>query len=58
MAHLQAFRAAVDGKRRGNKPNRTAEIFANARRLVFAAVAFFLTCPIAAARGRKQLAGF
>jgi hypothetical protein len=44
MAHLQAFRAAVDGKRRGNRPNRTAEIFANARRLVFAAVAFFLTC--------------
>ena len=42
MAHPQAFRAAVDGKRRGNKPDRTAEIFANARRLTFAAVAFFL----------------
>jgi hypothetical protein len=43
MAHLQAFRAAVDGKRRGSKPAPTAEIFANARRLIFAAVAFFLT---------------
>ena len=42
MAHLQAFRAAVDGKHRGNKPDRTAKIFANARRLIFAAVAFFL----------------
>ena len=42
MAHLQAFRAAVDGKRRGNKPAPTAEFIANARRLTFAAVAFFM----------------
>jgi hypothetical protein len=42
MAHLQAFRAAVDGKRPDNKPDRTTEIIANARRLIFAAVAFLL----------------
>ena len=42
MAHLQAFRAVVDGKRRGNKPGPTAAIILNARRLIFAAVAFFL----------------
>ena len=40
MAHLQAFRAAVDGKLRGNKPGPTAAIIVNARRLIFAAVAF------------------
>lgn len=42
MALLQAYRAAVDGKRRGNKPAPTAEIIVNARRLTFAAVAFLL----------------
>lgn len=42
MARLQAYRAVVGGKRRGNKPGPTAEIIANARRLIFAAVAFFL----------------
>ena len=43
MAHLQAFRAVVDGKRRGSKPGpTTAAIILNARRLIFAAVAFFL----------------
>lgn len=42
MAHLQAFRAAVGGKRRGNKPAPAAQFIANARRLIFAAVAFFL----------------
>ncbi len=42
MGHLRVCRAAVAGKRRGNKPDRTAEIFAIARRLIFAAVAFFL----------------
>ena len=43
MAHLQAFRAVVDGKRRGSKPgSATALIILNARRLIFAAVAFFL----------------
>jgi hypothetical protein len=42
MARLQAYRAVVDGKRRGNKPGPTAEIIVNARRLIFAAVAFLL----------------
>ena len=35
-------RAAVDGKRPVSKPSQTSEIFAKARRLTFAAVAFFL----------------
>jgi len=35
-------RAVVDGKRLVNKPSQTSEIFAKARRLTFAAVAFFL----------------
>ncbi len=39
MAHLQAFRAVVDGKHRGSKPG---PIATNARRLIFSAVAFFL----------------
>lgn len=42
MGHPRVYRAAVAGKRRGNKPNRAAEIFAIARRLTFAAVAFFV----------------
>lgn len=42
MAHPQAFRAAVDGKHRGNKPNRPSEVFMIARRLLFAAAAFFV----------------
>jgi hypothetical protein len=36
-------RAVVDGKRLVSKPSQTSEIFAKARRLTFAAVAFFLT---------------
>ena len=35
-------RAVVDGKRLVNKPSQTSEIFVKARRLTFAAVAFFL----------------
>jgi hypothetical protein len=42
MARLQAYRAVVDGKRRGSKPAPTAQIIVNARRLIFAAAAFFL----------------
>ena len=42
MAHLQAFRAVVDGKHRGNKPSLPAPIIASTRRLTFAAAAFFL----------------
>ena len=36
-------RAAVDGKRPVSKASRTSEFFSDARRLTFAAVAFFLT---------------
>ena len=51
MAHLQAYRAVVDGKRRGNKPRPTAAIIVNARRLIFAAVAFFLAFFLASLSG-------
>ena len=37
MGHLQACRAAADGKRRGNKPGETAKPFALIRRLTLAA---------------------
>jgi hypothetical protein len=42
MARLQAYRAVVDGKRRGSRPGPTAEFIVTARRLIFAAAAFFL----------------
>lgn len=42
MAHLQAFRAVVDGKHRGNKPGLPAPTIASTRRLTCAAAAFFL----------------
>lgn len=42
MARLQVYRAVVDGKRRGSKPAPRATIIPNARRLIFAAVAFLL----------------
>jgi hypothetical protein len=41
MEHLQAYRAAVDGKRHANRTGRGAAPFAIARRLIFAAVALF-----------------
>lgn len=41
MGHLRAYRAAVDGKHRSNKPNRTSEPLAFARQLILAAVALF-----------------
>ena len=37
MGHLQAYRAAVIGKRRANKPNKTTDPLAVIRRLIFAA---------------------
>ena len=43
MGHQLAYRAAVGGKRPANKASRTSELFAHARRLTFAAVAFFVT---------------
>lgn len=42
MAHPRAYLAAVDGKLPVNKAGRTAEIFVSARRLLLAAVAFFM----------------
>jgi len=43
MALQLVSRAAVDGKRPVSKASQTSEFFAKARRLTFAAVAFFLT---------------
>ena len=41
MGHLRACRVAADGKRLGNKANRTAGTFAIYRRLIFAVVTLF-----------------
>src|SRR6202022_4649126 len=42
MGHQLVYRVAVDGKHPVSKTSRTSELFARARRLTFAAVAFFL----------------
>src|SRR5260370_39806930 len=42
MGHLRAYRAAADGKRRGNKTGRTADLLADIRRLIFAVVTLFV----------------
>jgi hypothetical protein len=42
MGHLRAYRAAVDGKRRGNKPDRMAGSLAVIKRLIFAVVTLFV----------------
>ncbi len=42
MAHLGAYRAAVDGKHRGNKAGRTAQLFTLAWRPFFAAAALLV----------------
>jgi hypothetical protein len=42
MVHLRAYLAAVDGKRPVNRASLTQNIFVRARRLLFAAVAFFV----------------
>ena len=42
MGHQLAYRVAVDGKHPVSKTSPTSELFAQARRLIFAAVAFFL----------------
>ena len=42
LAHQQAYRAAVDGKRPVNKTGRLAETLVFSRRLAFAAAAFFV----------------
>ena len=42
MAHPQAYHAAVDGKHPANKLNSTTKFTIHVRRLLFAAVAFFV----------------
>ena len=42
MAHLRAYRAAVDGKRLGSKTNRTASTFAAFRPLILAVATLFV----------------
>jgi hypothetical protein len=42
MAHQLAYRVAVDGKHPVSKKNRSTGLFAQTRRLTFAAVAFFM----------------
>jgi hypothetical protein len=42
MGHQLVYLVAVGGKRPASKPSRTSELFAHARRLAFAAVAFFM----------------
>ena len=51
------FRAAVDGKRPVSNTSRTSELFAQARRLAFAAVAFFMTA-LATSPGHAQSGPF
>ena len=43
MGHQLAYRAAVDGKPPVSRTSPTSELFANARRLTFAAAAFFMS---------------
>jgi hypothetical protein len=42
MGHQQAYLAAVDGKRLGNKASRMVDTFALVRRLIFAAITLFV----------------
>src|ERR1700738_980165 len=42
MGHLRACRAAVDGKRRGNKTGRTADPIVVIRRVIFSTVTLFV----------------
>ena len=57
MALQLVSRAAVDGKLPVNKPGRTSEFFAKARRLTFAAAAFLLTA-VAASPSSAQSSAF
>ena len=57
MALQRVSRAAVDGKRPVSKPSQTSGFFAKARRLTFAAVAFFLTA-FAASASYAQASAF
>jgi len=49
MGHLQAYRAAVIGKHRVNKTNRTADPLAVVRRLIFAALTLLAACTFGSA---------
>ena len=57
MALQRVSRAAVDGKRPVNRTSQASEFFAKARRLTFAAVAFFLTA-FAASTSYAQSSAF
>ena len=57
MAHQLAYLAAVDGKRPVSKISRTSELFGHARRLTFAAGAFFVTA-LAVSPGHAQSSPF
>ncbi len=58
MAHLLAYRVAVGGKRLVSKISQTSELFfAQARRLTFAAAAFFMVA-FAASTGHAQSSAF
>ena len=57
MALQRVSRAAVDGKRPVSKTSQVSELFAKARRLTFAAVAFFLTA-FAASTSYAQSSAF
>lgn len=56
MGHQLVYRVAVDGKRPVSKTSRTSELFAQTRRLTFAAVAFFMTS-VAASTAYAQASG-
>jgi hypothetical protein len=57
MGHQLVYLVAVGGKRPASKTSRTSERFAQARRLTFAAVAFFMTA-FAASTGHAQSGPF
>jgi hypothetical protein len=57
MAHQLAYLAAVDGKPPVSRENRTSELLARARRLTFAAVAFFIVA-FATSPGYAQSSAF
>jgi hypothetical protein len=57
MVHHLACRAAVDGKRPVSKKNRPTGLFAQTRRLTFAAVAFFMASASASYAQSSPFAG-
>ena len=57
MAHQLVSHVAVDGKHPVSKPDQTSRLFAQTRRLTFAAVAFFMT-GFAASTAHAQASAF